>query len=73
MPIYEYVCQECNRPFERIVLRQTEPISCPNCGSKRNTLQYSVVNTPNKSGNGGATSMSGSGGGCCGPSGCGCG
>jgi len=50
MPIYEYICQECQSPFERIVLSKTERIACPKCGSKRHTMKFSVVNTAIKSG-----------------------
>ncbi len=70
MPIYEYICDECQNPFERIVLSKTEKISCPKCGSERSRLQFSVVNTAVKSGGGSMPSMGGCG---CTPSGCGCG
>lgn len=71
MPIYEYICEECRNPFERIVLSKTERIACPKCGSERNIQRYSVVNTVAKGGDGAnAVPM---GGGCCGPGGCGCG
>ena len=72
MPIYEYICQECQSPFERIVLNKTETVQCPKCGSERHTMRFSVVNTAVKGGDGGFA-MGGGGGGCCGPSGCGCG
>jgi putative FmdB family regulatory protein len=70
MPIYEYICDDCRNPFERIVLNKTEQIACPKCGSDKHTLQFSVVNTSIR-GNGG--SMPSAGGGCCSSSGCGCG
>ncbi len=76
MPIYEYVCEECHSPFEKIVLSKTESISCPKCGSDRHTMQFSVVNTSVKGGDGGSMSGFGTGsggGGCCNPGGCGCG
>ena len=73
MPIYEYVCDECHKPFEKIVINKTEKIACPKCGSKRHTMKFSVVNASVKGGDGGSmTGFDGSGGGCCPPSGCGC-
>ncbi len=72
MPIYEYVCDDCNERFEKIVINKREPISCPKCSSKKATIQLSVFATAG-SGNSPASnggSFSG-GGGCCG-GGCGC-
>ncbi|MBE0460049.1 MAG: zinc ribbon domain-containing protein [Candidatus Aminicenantes bacterium] len=35
MPIYEYICKNCNRRFETFVsLGQKKTISCDKCGSK---------------------------------------
>ena len=70
MPIYEYVCDECHKPFEKIVIKKTEKIACPKCGSKRHTMQFSVVNTSVKSSNGGGCPDFG-GEGCGNPGGCG--
>jgi putative FmdB family regulatory protein len=72
MPIYEYVCDECHKPFEKIVINKTEKIACPKCGSKRHTMKFSVVNASVKGGDGGSMTGFGGGGGCCPPSGCGC-
>jgi len=71
MPIYEYVCEECNERFEKIVINRQQEISCPKCASKKATIQLSVFATA-----GGGTSspsggFSGGGGGCCG-GGCSC-
>lgn len=33
MPIYEYHCQECNKDFEYLVVRNQEPEACPSCRS----------------------------------------
>jgi putative FmdB family regulatory protein len=71
MPIYEYLCDECNERFEKIVINKQQEISCPKCASKRATIQLSVFATAG----GGSTSpsggFSGGGGSCCG-GGCGC-
>jgi len=73
MPIYEYVCEDCDTRFERIVLNKQQEIACPNCASEKASIQLSVFATPGN-GNGTATkssTSSGGGGSCCG-GGCGC-
>lgn len=75
MPIYEYVCEDCETRFERIVINKQQEIACPKCASKKAAIQLSVFSAPNGSANGASgkssTSFSGGGGGCCG-GGCGC-
>jgi putative FmdB family regulatory protein len=71
MPIYEYICEECNERFEKIVINKRQEISCPKCSSKKAIIQLSVFAT---AGSGGPSSSSGGfsgGGGCCG-GGCSC-
>ena len=76
MPIYEYICDECETHFEKIVINKQQEISCPKCASKKATIQLSVFATagsagsssPSGSSSGGS---SGGGGSCCG-GGCGC-
>ena len=34
MPIFEYMCKKCQKPFEHLALSQTERAVCPSCGSK---------------------------------------
>jgi len=72
MPIYEYICDECEERFEKIVMNQRAEIACPKCASKKASIQLSVFSSV---GNGGATKSSGGytggGGSCCG-GGCGC-
>ena len=73
MPIYEYVCEDCDTRFERIVLNKQQEIACPNCTSKKASIQLSVFATTGH-GNGAAAKSSpssGGGGSCCG-GGCGC-
>jgi putative FmdB family regulatory protein len=74
MPIYEYICDDCQTEFEKLVLNKQQEISCPKCASKKATIQLSVFATSNGSANGASakssTPFSGSGG-CCG-GGCGC-
>jgi putative FmdB family regulatory protein len=41
MPIFEYVCGECDRRFE-LLLRGAEKPACPGCGSRRLEKRLSV-------------------------------
>ena len=34
MPVYEFVCNECEKMFEELVMRKDEVIECPSCGSR---------------------------------------
>jgi putative FmdB family regulatory protein len=67
MPIYEYICENCNERFEKIVVNKQQEISCPKCSSKKATIQLSVFATAGSSSSGGFSG----GGGCCG-GGCSC-
>ena len=70
MPIYDYVCMECESHFEELVRNGEEP-DCPDCSSANVRRQLSVFAM-----HGGTaeqpTFRSSGGGGCCGGS-CGCG
>ena len=41
MPIYEYVCSSCGAPFEKLVKRWGEEVSCPSCESSKVDKQLS--------------------------------
>jgi len=41
MPIFEYVCKECQHPFEALVYG-SDKAACPKCHSKKLTPQLSV-------------------------------
>lgn len=41
MPVYEFVCKECERPFEELVLGSERPV-CPGCGSAKLEKKLSV-------------------------------
>lgn len=78
MPIYEYLCDDCQTRYERLVMRAngSEVIACPKCGSPRRTQQLSVFRA-GKSGSTGDSGADPSGGpafsgGCCSPGSCGC-
>jgi putative FmdB family regulatory protein len=70
VPIYEYVCMECESHFEELVRNGEQP-DCPDCSSANVRKQLSVfaahgiAEQPTPGG-------PSSGGGCCGGS-CGCG
>jgi putative FmdB family regulatory protein len=76
MPIYEYVCDECETRFEKIVINKQQEIACPKCASKKASIQLSVFATGNGSsssnGSSAKSSTSFSGGGSCCGGGCGC-
>jgi putative FmdB family regulatory protein len=72
MPIYEYICDDCQTQFEKIVINKQQEIACPKCAGKRNKIQLSVFATTNGDGASPKSfTPSGGGGGCCG-GGCGC-
>ncbi len=38
MPVYDYICKDCNKTFEKIITlteHEKETVSCPSCGSKK--------------------------------------
>ncbi|HUI27215.1 MAG TPA: zinc ribbon domain-containing protein [Candidatus Kryptonia bacterium] len=77
MPIYEYHCSDCDRPFEELVMSSATAVSCPICSSSHVERQLSVF--ASRSGTGSTPSPSSAssdaggftGGSCCG-GGCGC-
>jgi putative FmdB family regulatory protein len=65
MPIYEYVCQACERRFEKYVRAFGEDVTCPACGAPRVEKLLSTFAMA------GARDPRPAAGGCCG-GGCGC-
>ncbi len=49
MPVYDYVCLDCHKPFELVLTlheHDEETLKCPNCGSKhveQEAAAFSVV------------------------------
>lgn len=41
MPLYEYLCQACEHPFEELVRGDERPL-CPACGSARLSKRFST-------------------------------
>ena len=56
MPLFEYVCQDCGKEFERIVPRHDSLADCPHCASLRVEKQLSVFAV---SGSGSSSSYAG--------------
>ena len=42
MPIFEYICKDCQRQFEKIVPRYDSYVDCPHCNSEDVEKQLSV-------------------------------
>jgi putative FmdB family regulatory protein len=38
MPIYEYICDNCQTEFEKLVLNKQQEIACPKCAGKKATI-----------------------------------
>jgi len=46
MPIFEFLCQDCKKVFERMVSNaEKENIKCPECGSANIKQLLSLFNT----------------------------
>jgi putative FmdB family regulatory protein len=69
MPLYEYVCRDCDTQSEVLVQGSQQP-ECPKCGSGKLTKLLSVVAAPGRDA-AAATQAPRMGGGSCG-TGCGC-
>jgi len=70
MPIYEYVCRGCERPFEKLVRRFAEEVCCPHCQSALVDKQLSVFAVASASS---TPAFAGCGEGACAPGAGGCG
>ena len=71
MPIYEYRCGDCDRPFERYVATTGGAASCPACGSAEVKRMLSLFAMKSDGGPVASSMPAGGGGGCCG-GGCAC-
>jgi putative FmdB family regulatory protein len=72
MPIYEYICDDCQTEFEKIVINKQQEIACPQCASKKATIQLSVFSSTTAGGSSKSFPPQSSGGGSCCGGGCGC-
>lgn len=49
MPIYEYVCDDCQTRFEKLVLHpDRDKVLCPACGRDHLTQQFTAFTSPVK-------------------------
>ncbi len=48
MPIFDYICKECDNEFEALV-RGSVPAKCPKCGSENLDRQLSMPNMKTES------------------------
>lgn len=71
MPIYEYVCQDCEHAFEELVRsnRDEKAMVCPSCSSKRVGRKLSVFAAQRDAKQAAATPMTGGCGRCGDPNG----
>ena len=59
MPIFEFICQDCERPFEELVFGfNVDGVVCPSCGSEQVRKKMSTFTS--KSGRDGASLSLGS-------------
>ena len=75
MPIYEYICDECETRYEKLVMHSNgQRVACPKCGSKKATQQYSTFSAHNGDASpASAKSRKSAGASCaCTPRSCGC-
>ena len=68
MPIFEYICKECDSTFEKLVMGSAE-LECPACHSKQLDQKFSVFSPSVPQSSGGRSPMPS--GGCCGGGACG--
>jgi len=43
MPIFEYICNDCEKEFEELVFDRDECPNCPGCGSSKTEKLMSAV------------------------------
>jgi putative FmdB family regulatory protein len=62
MPIFEYICKDCNQPFEALIIGSRRP-ECPRCHGRNLAQQISVfsVGGPRSHGSTAAASSCGAG------------
>jgi len=65
MPIFEYVCEQCDHEFEALVYGSEKP-ECPKCHGKKLTAQLSVFAVAAKGASSSASASPVSGCGTCG-------
>lgn len=64
MPIYEYLCSNCGRLFEKLVLSRDASVECPHCPGAAVEKQFSAFSFKGEAGGAGSATTGGGGGGC---------
>jgi putative FmdB family regulatory protein len=66
MPIYEYLCADCDTTFEKLrpMSKADAPTACVQCGGSQISRAISLFAAISKSSNGESRRVSGTGGGC---------
>lgn len=64
MPIYEYLCSNCGRVFERLVLNRNVVVECPHCPGAAVEKQFSAFSFKGEHGAVGSAVANSEGGGC---------
>jgi len=62
MPMFEYICLECDNKFEELVLRGDTVVNCPLCKSADVKKLVSAFSSSSNSGGSGDSSGSGNSG-----------
>lgn len=54
MPLYEFICRNCQEKFEKLCSAACEisSITCPKCGQQKAEKRFSMFATNSKSGSG---------------------
>jgi len=67
MPIFEYVCDDCNEKYEKLVRSRTAKVElkCPTCGSAQGKKALSAFSA--RTAGGASLAVSSSSGPACGP------
>ena len=73
MPIYEFVCEECGKEFEELMLGSDRSVNCPQCSSDRCVKKMSAFAFKCGTNFVGTGKKAASGGGCSGCSSTNCG
>jgi putative FmdB family regulatory protein len=56
MPIFEYICAECGKPFEQLVFNSSkaDEVTCPACHSENVTKKISTFASKSSGGSSGS-------------------
>jgi len=58
MPMFEYICLECDNKFEELVMRSDMAVNCPQCKSAKVKKQVSAFSSSSIPGGGSCDSSS---------------